>query len=471
MSRKVRPVVLCGGMGSRLWPLSRKAYPKQFLSLIGEKSLFEATVERVVQLGELPPIIVCGEAHHFTVSRQIASLGYKDIQLIVEPVARDTAAAIALAAEHRKESDEILLVVPSDAYIADSEAFRDAVRSAADCSEKGGMVVFGVKPEFASTAYGYLQHAMGALDAPSFSVEKFVEKPQQDVAEEYFGSGRHLWNAGMFLFDPDTYLMELARHRPDIVNACEVAMASANHTGSTIRPSRLPLEPISGESVDYAVMERAANVTGVVLDTPWSDLGCFDAIGRIAPKDVDGNYRVGDVQAVGTSDSVILSHDRLVSVLGMSNVVVAETSDAVLVADRSRAQDVKVIVEALERDSRSESENHRKVQRPWGSYESLTMAPGFQVKRIVVDPGESLSLQSHEHRSEHWIVVKGLARVTKGEMEFDLEPNQSTYIEAGEIHRLANFGEEQVELVEVQVGAYLGEDDIKRYDDKYGRTA
>ncbi|WP_233235848.1 mannose-1-phosphate guanylyltransferase/mannose-6-phosphate isomerase [Bordetella sp. LUAb4] len=466
---KLRSVLLVGGSGTRLWPLSRLGYPKQFLPLLGDSSALQATCERVAALAELPPIFVANEEHRFIVAEQLRQIGLDQPSILLEPVGRNTAPAIALAAllATADDADALLLVLPSDHAVPDVARFQEAVHVARAAAEAGQLVTFGVRPAYAETGYGYIR--AGALHDGVAAVEAFVEKPDAATAEQYLASGRYFWNSGMFLFRASRYLQALQAHRPDILAACRAAMAGPRHDGDFLRVDKAAFTACPSDSIDYAVMERDADVAMVPLDAGWSDIGSFASLWQLAPRDADGNALRGDVIAEDCHDVYAYASERLVALLGVDDVVVVETADAVLVAARDKVQEVRRIVARLNAARRPEATAHRLVYRPWGSYDSIDDGERFQVKRIRVAPGARLSLQMHHHRAEHWIVVTGTARVTRGDESFLLTENQSTYIPLGVKHRLENPGSIDLELIEVQSGPYLGEDDIVRFDDVYGR--
>ncbi|OZI30197.1 mannose-1-phosphate guanylyltransferase/mannose-6-phosphate isomerase [Bordetella genomosp. 10] len=466
---KLRSVLLVGGSGTRLWPLSRLGYPKQFLPLLGDVSALQATWERASPLDELPPIFVANEAHRFMVAEQLRQIGLREPSILLEPVGRNTAPAIALAAllATADGEDALLLVLPSDHAVTDGERFRAAVRVARGAAEAGRLVTFGVRPAYAETGYGYIR--AGAARDGVASVEAFVEKPDAATAEQYLASGQYFWNSGMFLFRASRYLQALQAHRPDIHAACRAAMAGLRRDGDFLRVEQASFTACPSDSIDYAVMERDADVVMVPLDAGWSDIGSFASLWQLAPHDADGNALRGDVLAEDCHDVYAYASQRLVALLGVDDVVVVETADAVLVAARDKVQEVRRIVARLNAAKRPEASAHRMIYRPWGSYDSIDRGDRFQVKRIRVAPGARLSLQMHHHRAEHWIVVTGTARVTRGDEIFLLTENQSTYIPLGVKHRLENPGSIDLELIEVQSGPYLGEDDIVRFDDVYGR--
>ena len=464
------PVLLSGGVGSRLWPVSREAHPKQFLPLAGELSMLQETLRRTSGLEETAPLVVCNEEHRFMVAEQLRQVDLRASALILEPEGRNTAPAVALAALRAVESDPeaLLLVLPADHVIQNVEAFVAAVGKAVHLAQQGKLMTFGVVPTSPETGYGYIKCGP-SLDAELYELERFVEKPDASTAEAYVESGSYLWNSGMFLLRAQTYLAELEQFKPDILSACRDAMAGAQADMDFVRPDPQLFAACPSDSIDYAVMEKTERGGVVSLNCGWSDVGAWSALWDVAERDECGNASKGDVILDNCRDSYFRSESRLVAATGVENLVVVETADAVLVADRDRVQDVKNIVNRLKADGRQEISLHRRVYRPWGSYESLIVSDRFQVKRIVVNPGQRLSLQKHHHRAEHWIVVHGTAEVTCEDKIFMLAEDESTYIPLGHIHRLANPGRIPLELIEVQSGAYLGEDDIVRYDDQYGR--
>jgi len=478
------PVVLCGGSGTRLWPLSRENYPKQLLSLIGDDTMLQSTVRRVANIdglhGEvLPPLVVCNEEYRFLIAQQLLAGGRKRGEILLEPCGRNTAPALTLAAllsGRAGESEPVLLAMPSDHLVGDTEAFHEAVRKAYRLAAAGRIVTFGIVPISAETGYGYIR-----IGAPidegggGMEVAAVVEKPDRETAHSYVRSGDYLWNSGIFMVRPSVWLNAMGRYRPDILAACREAAGGLKRDREFMRVDNEAFARCPSDSIDYAVMEKLAHsgseaAAVVPLAAGWSDVGAWDAIWNACPKDGQGNVERGDVLTAGTRDSLLISRDRLIACVGLSDVVVIETADVVLIADRKRTQDVRNIVEQLKRQGRSERLSHRKVHRPWGSYDSVDQGERFQVKRIVVHCGAALSLQMHHHRAEHWIVVKGTAEVTCGDETFLLGENQSTYIPPGVTHRLANPGKIPLEIIEVQSGGYLGEDDIVRFDDRYGRV-
>jgi len=466
---RVVPVILCGGSGSRLWPLSRSAYPKQLLALLGGHSLLQETVLRTRELGVevAEPVLVCNEAHRFLAETQLEAIGARP-RFLLEPEGRNTAPAVALAALLPDIApDDLLLVLPADHVIEDTQGLAQAVELALPAAAAGRLVSFGVVPSAPETGYGYIRTA-GSGDGV-LPIDRFVEKPDRDTAEAYLATGEYFWNSGMFVFTPGAFLDELGRHAPDILSAVRAAMDASDSEAAAIRPDREKFLGSPADSIDYAVMERTSLASVVPLNAGWSDIGSWSVLQQIAVSDDDGNVCRGDVQTVGCRDSLLWSDSRLVTAVGLDNCVVVETKDAVLVAPRERAQDVKALVDKLSAGSREEVRLGREVFRPWGSYDSLESLPGFQVKRLTVLPGAILSLQLHHHRAEHWVVVSGTARITRNDEVFDLGVNEHTFIPVGAKHRIENPGDELLHIIEVQIGDYLGEDDIVRFEDRYGR--
>ncbi|MET0656434.1 MAG: mannose-1-phosphate guanylyltransferase/mannose-6-phosphate isomerase, partial [Pseudoxanthomonas sp.] len=451
----LQPVLLSGGSGTRLWPLSREAYPKQFLPLVGEDTMVQATWRRVAPLASIAPIIVANEEHRFLVAEQLRQIGAPAPAILLEPVGRNTAPAIAAAALQAMSTghDPLLLVLPSDHVVRDPDAFRRAVVEASAIAQVGALVTFGIVPDAAETGFGYIQSEQG----PGLQkVLRFVEKPDEATAQSYLDAGGYYWNSGMFLFRASRYLEELRKFRPDIVDAVGLAFASAQHDGDFIRLDRQAFSASPADSIDYAVMEKTADAMVLPVDIGWNDVGSWSALWDVAEHDADGNSHHGDVIAVDTRNSYAYAQ-RLVALVGVDDIVVVETDDAVLVARKDRVQEVKQVVAQLKDAQRTQAVLHREVHRPWGSYDSVDVGARHQVKRIKVKPGAQLSLQSHQHRAEHWIVVKGIARVTRDNDVFELFENQSTYIPIGARHRLENPGTDWLELIEVQSGDYLGE--------------
>lgn len=469
----LHPVILSGGSGSRLWPLSRQNQPKQFLALIGDRSLFQETVLRASRLpGMQLPVTVCSEDHRFMVGEQLQEIGIGNGGILLEPMARNTAPAIALAALHliRLDADAMMLVMPADHLIENEAAFRDAVTRASNLAAEDWLVTFGIHPDYPETGYGYIRQGEG-LDHAGFRVDRFVEKPDQATAERYLSEGSYAWNSGMFMFKATCYLDALRQHAPGILAAAEAAYASAIPDLDFIRVDKAAFAESPNDSIDYAVMEKTTHAAVVPVSCGWSDIGSWSSLWAAAARDDDGNRHEGDVLSIDTKNSLVrASERRMIATIGVEDLVIVDTPDATLVARRDRVQDVKKVVDMIKSAGRQEHLFHRKVYRPWGNYDSIDMGERFQVKRIVVKPGAALSLQKHHRRAEHWIVVSGVAEVTCDDKVFDLHENESTYIPLGSVHRLRNRGSEPVELIEVQSGHYLGEDDIVRLEDVYGRS-
>jgi len=481
----VTPVVMAGGSGTRLWPLSRAGYPKQFLVLAGNTSLFQQAVARLAALAGAgievgAPLVVGNEEHRFMVLDQLRELKIEPAAVLLEPAGRNTAPALTLAALQAAQSapggaDPVLVVTPADQTVTDAAAFTRALRAAVQQAAAGAITILGVTPDRPETGYGYIRaEAASGKAGGEQRVARFVEKPDLATAQKYLAEGGYYWNAGMFVLKASVWLAALKRFRPDILEACEKAFAASTPDAKFVRPGKAEFMAVPSESVDYAVMERCPGVLDIrmqALDAGWNDLGAWDAVWQVAPKDADGNATVGDAIVADSHNTLVHATSRLVSVVGLDDAVVVETADAVLVASREKSQDVKKIVSRLGAEQRGEHALHRKVHRPWGWYDSIDAGPRFQVKRILVKPGASLSLQMHHHRAEHWIVVSGTAEVTNGDKVILLSENQSTYIPLGQTHRLANPGKVPLEIIEVQSGSYLGEDDIVRFEDTYGRVA
>ena len=461
------PVVLSGGSGTRLWPLSRIECPKQFLPLNSAQSMLQETVSR---LGSLPSVsIICNEAHRFLVAEQMRQLG-QCCSIFLEPVGRNTAPAIALSALDavaKGQGDEPLLVLSSDHVITEHVVFLQAVVQAESLAKEGFLVTFGTAPTQPETGYGYIRR--GSAQGPAFTVAEFVEKPNLATAQAYLATGEYYWNSGIFMFTANRYLEELSRFRPDILQACQQAMATTTPDLDFIRIDKTAFEACPDESIDYAVMEKTDKAVVIPLDAGWSDVGSWSALWEIKSKDEAGNVLQGDVIAENTRNSMVMANERLVTTLGVDDLIIVDTKDALMVAHKDSVQDVKKLVATLKSQGRHEHLQHREVYRPWGKYDSIDAGERYQVKRITVKPNAKLSLQKHHHRAEHWVVVKGTARVTCGDKTFLVTENQSTYIPLGEVHCLENPGKVDLELIEVQSGSYLGEDDIIRLQDNYGR--
>lgn len=464
----ILPVILSGGSGTRLWPLSREAYPKQFLPLVGDVTMLQATWNRVAAIAGKAPIVVANQEHRFMAAEQLRECNVTPQALILEPIGRNTAPAIAIAALQALAAgdDALLLVLPSDHVVRNDAAFHAAVQQAATAADAGKLVTFGIVPTAPETGYGYIKAKAGP---GVHAVDRFVEKPDLATAEQYVTSGEYYWNSGMFLFKASRYLQELEALQPAILAACRTALDKASRDSDFVRLDEEAFAASPNDSIDYAVMEKTADAAVVPLDAGWNDVGSWSALWEVSDKDADGNAWHGDVIALDCRNSYAYGN-RLIAMVGLEDVVVVETDDAVFVGHKDRVQDVKEIVGQIKRDGRSEAAAHRKVYRPWGAYDSIDNGARFQVKRITVKPGATLSLQMHHHRAEHWIVVSGTAEVTRGDEVILLTENQSTYIPLGVTHRLKNPGKLPLELIEVQSGSYLGEDDIVRFEDQYGRS-
>jgi len=466
----ILPVILSGGSGTRLWPASRSMYPKQLLPLVDEKTMLQATALRIQGLRGAAEscLIVSNEDHRFLVAEQMNAIEARS-KIILEPEGRNTAPAVALAALHslEEDADAILLIMAADHVIKDVDAFQAAVQKGVAAAEEGRLVTFGIVPTTPETGYGYVRANIG--NGEPVPVEEFVEKPDADTAQEYLDDGNYYWNSGMFMFRASTYLQELQSQAPDILSACKESMGSISVDGDFIRPDAEAFRQCRSDSIDYAVMENSDNSSMVPLDAGWSDVGSWSALQDVCASDENGNAVDGDALIHNCVGTYVKAESRLVTAVGLKDVIVVETKDAVLVADKGQSQDVKELVDRLKEIGRDETKLHRQVFRPWGSYDGLDNAENFQVKRLIVKPGAILSLQKHAHRSEHWVVVRGKARITKNEDEFDLNVNESTYIAIGDVHRIANPYDEDAHIIEVQCGDYLGEDDIVRLEDNYGR--
>lgn len=471
MTTKILPVIMAGGSGTRLWPLSRTQYPKQFLKLSPDGyTLLQATLLRLKNLDCADPLLICNEEHRFLAAEQMREIGIS-AKIILEPEGKNTAPAITLAAlyqiQQAQDSNTIMLVLAADHVITEQDKFEQSITQALELAKLDKLVTFGIVPTHAETGYGYIEKGNSELNG--FQVQRFVEKPDAATAQEYLESQKFLWNSGMFMFKADIYLNELQQHAQDIYNSCVASMQDTKVDLDFIRIDKEAFKQCRSESIDYAVMEQTKDAVVVPLDANWNDVGSWSALWDIQDKDDQGNVIQGDVITVKSQNNYVFSESRLVSLLGVDNLVVIETKDAILVADKSKVQDIKKIVESIKEQGRTEHFCHREVYRPWGKYDSIDHAERYQVKRITVKPGQKLSIQMHHHRSEHWIVVNGTAKIHKGKESFLLTENQSTYIPLGEIHALENPGKVPLELIEVQSGSYLGEDDIVRFEDLYGR--
>jgi len=507
---KIQPVILSGGSGTRLWPLSREYYPKQLLALSGELSLLQETIKRLdgldqADIGLAPALIICNEEHRFLVAEQARQADIALQGIILEPCGRNTAPALTLAAESilalstddESGDDRIMLVMPADHVIKDIKAFHQAIGLGSRLAANDYLVTFGIVPDHAETGYGYIRkgrqidRASVSSDTRPYNIASFVEKPDAATAQAYLDSGEYLWNSGMFMMKASVWQQAIAQFRPDILTACQNAVQQGEQDQDFFRVANDAFAACPSDSIDYAVMEKLSqdnisdsnsdsdlspkslvllNSAVIPLDAGWSDIGSWSALWDASDSDEQGNVISGDVYAIDTTNSLLLAEQRLLATVGVEDIVVVETADAVLVAHKDQAQQVKQVVERIKRDQRSEHQTHRRVHRPWGSYEGVDVGERFQVKRITVNPGSTLSLQMHHHRAEHWIVVKGAARVTRGEETFLLSENESTYIPIGVTHRLENPGTLPLEIIEVQSGSYLGEDDIVRFEDVYNRT-
>ena len=466
------PVILSGGSGTRLWPLSRRMHPKQLLPLVNDTTMLQDTIIRLTGSPDIDhAVIICNDDYRFMVAEQVKETDISTNEIILEPAGRNTAPAIALAAFNaiRDGDDPVLLVLPADHVIADVETFQAALQIGKQQSEAGKLVTFGVVPDMPETGFGYIKAQAAGEGDSCYAVDQFVEKPDADTAAAYIADGHYYWNSGMFMFRASTYLDALQQHAPGIFSACRAALDAAVRDADFIRVDREAFEQCPSNSIDYAVMENVDNAVVIPVDIGWSDVGSWSALHDVGEVDSEGNTLIGDVKSGLTSNSYIRANDRLVVTLGVDNMIVVDTDDALLVANRDNVQEIKTIVEQLDSEQREEVNLHTCVYRPWGHYQGIDSGPHYQVKRISVSPGAAISLQLHHHRSEHWIVVSGTARVTRGEDAFILSENESTYIPLGHKHRLENIGKIPLKLIEVQTGSYLGEDDIVRFEDIYGR--
>jgi len=466
---QIVPVILCGGSGTRLWPLSRSHLPKQFLPLVSKRTMLQETVARLQGLEEAEaPIAIANDEHRFLVAEQLREVNRPPQAVLLEPGGRGTAAATAAAALLLEDKTSVMLVLAADHAVSDLPQFHAAIRSAARLAREGALVVFGVEPQSPHTGYGYIKRGDARGDA--YAVDRFVEKPDLETAKGYLSAGGYFWNSGMFVFRADRFLAELERHRPDVLRSVREAMAGARRDADFVRPEREAFLATPNDSIDTAVMEKTRDAAVVPAKFQWSDVGSWTALWDLGPKDGQGNVFLGDVLARESQGSYFRSEGRLIAAVGVKNLVVIETSDALLVSTRDQADNVKLAVEQLKKVKRSEHAMHRRVYRPWGYYESIDSGESFQVKRLMVKPGARISLQLHHRRAEHWVVVSGQAKVTRGEDEVILGPTQSIDIPVGTKHRLENPGKEPLFVIEVQSGDYLGEDDIERFADDYHRT-
>ena len=469
----ILPVVMAGGTGSRLWPLSRELYPKQFLTVSGEQTMLQQTFARLEGIEHTSPLLICNEEHRFIAAEQLRLGQFPHSSIILEPVGRNTAPAIALAAFQALRSvkqgeDPVLLVLAADHLIENTAAFQTSVEKALPFAQSGKLVTFGIVPTAPETGYGYIK--TGDKTGNAFSVDKFVEKPDSKTANEYLSSGDYYWNSGMFLFKASRYIEELSKHSPEILNTCKAAMKEIVPDADFVRIDKDAFQSCPDDSIDYAVMEKTDSAMVIPMDAGWSDVGSWSALWDVSNKDENNNVVRGDIITINSKNNYVHSNNKLVATVGIENLVVVETKDAILVANKEQVQDVKTVVNHLKNAGRTEHKIHREVYRPWGKYDSLDFGDRDQVKRITVKPGAKLSIQMHHHRAEHWIIVSGTAKVTNGDKTMLLTENESTYIPIGQIHALENPGVLPLELIEVQSGAYLGEDDIVRFEDRYGRV-
>lgn len=468
----VQPVILAGGSGTRLWPLSRKHYAKQYLSLDGTETMLQATVARIEALSCAAPYIICNEETRFLAAEQMRQIGQEEALILLEPAGRNTAPAIALAALEAisKDEDPVMLVMPADHKISDTSAFEKAVQAALPLACANQLVTFGIIPSRPETGYGYIRAGKAILNSDALMVDAFVEKPDIATAESYLAAGSYFWNSGIFVLRASRYLAELEAFRPDVMNACQAAYQGKQNDLHFLRFDETAFLACPSVSIDYAVMENTRDAVVLPIDAGWSDIGSWAALWEASEKNAEGNCEIGDVMNINGSDNYINAGSRLVAAVGLENMVVVETKDAVFVAPKARVGEIKELIAKMTDQGRPELDHHRVVYRPWGKYDSVDMGDRYQVKRITVNPGAKLSVQKHHHRAEHWIVVRGIAKVTRGEETILLSENQSTYIPLGEIHALENPGKISLELIEVQSGSYLGEDDIVRLEDNYGRV-
>ena len=468
----LQPVIIAGGSGTRLWPLSRQLYPKQFLPLVDDKTMFQATLARLQDLHCAPPIIVCNEDHRFIAAEQLRLAGAEHNGIILEPCGRNTAPAICLAALLAKDidPDTTLLVLPADHHMDNPQAFLAAISAAEESAAAAALVAFGIKPSYAATGYGYIKSAEPLIDGQPQKIGKFIEKPDLERAEELIASGDYLWNSGIFMFRGDTFLKELETLRPDIYSACQQSWQTSAVDMDFVRPDTNLFSACPAESIDYAVMEKTTNAMVMPMDPQCNDLGSWSSLLDLLPKNRQGNVEIGETIAIESSNNYVHAENKLVATLGTNDLVIVDTKDALLVAHKDHVEKVKQLVDILKAEQRSEYIHHREVYRPWGKYDSMDQGARFQVKRITVKPEAKLSVQMHHHRAEHWVVVSGTAKVCIDNVEHLICENQSVYIPIGAVHSLENPGKIAIELIEIQSGAYLGEDDIVRFEDLYGRT-
>lgn len=473
--QKIVPVILSGGSGTRLWPLSRELYPKQFLPLTSQHTMIQETILRICHMAEVgDPIIICNEDHRFLVAEQLRQINIEAATIILEPVARNTAPAVAVAAISCEADDQVLLILPADHVIANVAEFQRAIQIGLQQALEGKLVTFGIVPDHPETGYGYIKakatKTAKTTIAGALPIASFAEKPDLETARAYVKSGEYFWNSGMFMFKPSVLLAEIKKYTPQINEACRPALKNGTVDADFTRLAKEHFAASPSISIDYAVMEKTAKGMMIPLDAGWNDVGSWAALADVNPSDEQGNQLKGDVLTHDVKNTSISATSRLVTAVGVNNLIIVETADAILVADKEKVQDVKAIVDQLKKAKRSEAVNHRRVNRPWGTYETIDVSDRFLAKRITVNPGARLSLQRHYHRAEHWIVVKGTAKITKGSEIIILSENQSTYISLGQTHRLENPGKILLELIEVQSGSYLQEDDIERLEDTYGRV-
>lgn len=459
------PIIMAGGSGSRLWPLSRSLYPKQFLALTSELTMLQDTIMRLADLPHQPALVICNEEHRFIIAEQLRKKGLSHSGIILEPIGRNTAPAIALAALHARlnNDDPILLVLAADHVIQDTQAFINVINRAEPLAEKGKLVTFGIVPDRPETGYGYIQQGT-CINNGIYEIAAFVEKPDLSTAEHYLSTGGYYWNSGMFMFKASRYLQELAQHRPDILAACEAAIAGEHKDLDFIRLNQEAFQNCPEDSIDYAVMEKTSDGVVIPLDAQWSDVGCWSALWDVNEKNAEGNVICGDVLVEDTFNSYIYSQNKLVATVGITDLIIVETKDAVLVANKNSVQDVKGIVNQLKKNNRSEYLQHREVYRPWGSHDAISEGVGYHVKKVVIHPGQRTAIQIHYHRAEHWVIVSGIAKVKQGDKTYFVSENESTYIPVGVAHSIENPGDLPLEIIEVRTGIYLDESDVIRVD-------